>query len=142
MDPRDQSGELLVVAQALAFAASVPGIETAPRDLVAPAQKRHSVLGAVLGYELEFRLRRSILKRMAFFKRSCSTWSAASLRSSLRASARASTLSCSCFTWRFNAPFSGSFGARSTCGRLKPAAFAAGLSLPSRKSFFHLESMN
>src|SRR6266850_5723725 len=133
MDPRDQSGELLVVAQGLAFAASVPSIETAPRDLVAPAQKRHSVLGAVLGYELEFRLRRSMLKRMAFFKRSCSTWSAASLRSSARASARASTFARSCFTRRLSSRFSRSWiGARRTLGRLKPAAYAAGLSLPSR----------
>src|SRR6267378_6781594 len=107
MDPRDQSGELLVVAQALAFAASVPGIETAPRDLVAPAQKRHSVLSAVLGYELEFRLRRSMLKRMAFFKRSCSTSSAASLRSNARTAVRASTFASNCLTCRLSVCFSG-----------------------------------
>src|SRR6266851_2593853 len=125
--------ELLVHTRGAIAAAGVPCVEHAPGNLIALAQEGHLVLVAVLGYELEFRLRRSILKRMAFFKRSCSTSSAASLRSSARTAMRASTLASNCFTWRCSACFSGSrFGALSTFGKLIPAASAAGLSLPSR----------
>src|SRR6266851_7903230 len=133
MDACDLGAEFLVVAPALACLARLPGVEPAPGHLVVPAQERHCVLRPVLGYELELRLRRSILKRMAFFKRSCSTSSAASWRSSERTCARAWTFACSCFTCRLSASFSGSrFGACKTFGKLNPAASAAVLSFPSR----------
>src|SRR5712691_5116742 len=115
MNACDLGAEFLVVAPALACLARLPGVEPAPGHLVVPAQERHRVLRPVLGYELELRLRRSILKRMAFFKRSCSTSSAASFRSSARTSRRAWTFASSCFTWRLSARFSGSaFGTRSS----------------------------
>src|SRR5712691_10725631 len=133
VDALDPGAQLLIVTAAAAALTGVPCVEPAPGNLIALAQEGHLVLVAVLGYELEFRLRRSILKRMAFFKRSCSTSSAASLRSSARTAMRASTLASNCFTCRCSACFSGSrFGARNTFGKLNPAASAAGLSLPSR----------
>src|SRR5882672_837763 len=133
VDALDPGAQCLVVAQALAAVSAQPGVEPAPRDLVAPAKKRHAVLRVVLGYELELRLRRSILKRMAFFKRSCSTSRAASFLSSARTWRRAWTFASSSFTCRLTERFSASaFAILSTFGKLKPAASAAGLSLPSR----------
>src|SRR5207247_251139 len=118
VDALDPGAQLHIVTAAAAALTGVPCVEPAPGNLIALAQEGHLVLVAVLGYELEFRLRRSILKRMAFFKRSCSTSSAASLRFSARTAMRASTLASSCFTCRRSTCFSGSrFGARNTFGK-------------------------
>src|SRR6266851_4094372 len=43
VDALDPGAQRLVVAQALAAVSAQPGVEPAPRDLVAPAKKRHAV---------------------------------------------------------------------------------------------------
>lgn len=73
VDALNVGAERFVVAPPLATIPGEPAVEAASRDLEAPAKKRYAELAPVLGYEFELRLRRSILKRMTFFKSSCSS---------------------------------------------------------------------
>jgi hypothetical protein len=76
MHAADLGFKFSVVDGSRAWFPGKPCIEATTRDFVAPTQETDCVFAALFGYELEFRLRRSRLKRMAFFKRSFSTRSA------------------------------------------------------------------
>jgi len=112
VDALDPGAQLLIVTAA---AAALTGVQRRTRSWkpYSLAQEGHQVLVGVLGYELEFRLRRSILKRMAFLR------DRAPLKSASCAPAPddrhgAPHLASSCFTCRRSACFS----------RIAPSALA------------------
>ena len=93
-EARDLARELPVLLRMGTHATPLPAVEAGARDAVAPTQGAHASLRVVRDGETREEgddvARRAEQNRMAFFKRSCSSWSSAYSRSSCcsRASSR------------------------------------------------------
>src|SRR5690242_6078883 len=119
-ESNDLRGQFSILVRVRTVLAVPPRVEPTGRDAVA-ATERSDLVAFVLGDEVvdegEAVAFRAFQNRMAFFRRSCSSWSCAYLRSS----------ACSCAISRVG-PGGGVF-----CGRPR--------NRPSFTSFRHFESM-